>query len=283
MKKLFFTVMAVFILSSQVWAVDINDFQRGDSSDVIKGTSSPSDFDTLTANYLVDPLERMISNYIYGCSLTWASNSTVTVGVGEVVCMNGAASVRRIRRNTATTTIDMTVVGVGGIDSGSAEVVSTWYDVYAVADADATTFTVICGQNGTALSDVTYYRKIGRFYNNSSGNITAYTVESSEGETSLGTWMTTDIDAVALATATVYLAVTDGYVLAYSTDTVAGTCAGLTDSANPPVTTVNSNAWNMGSGSQTMTLTMPVKKGHYWKVTGTLSALYWIPIIHNKI
>ena len=276
MKKLFLTVMAVLVLVSQVHAVDINDFQRGDSSDVIKGTSSPSDYDTLTANYLVDPLEKMISNYLYGCSMTWASNSTITVGVGEVVCMNGANTIRRIRRNTATTTIDMAVAGVGGIDSGSAEAASTWYDIYAVADANATTFTVITGKHGTALSDVTYYRLIGRFYNNSGSNITAFTVESSEGETGLGAWCTTDIDAVALATNTVYLASTDGFVLSSA---AGGNPAYLyTDSANPPTTA--RTVWSSTDDGRLNGGGTPVRKGDYWKVTA--GTIYWIPTIHVK-
>lgn len=174
MKRLIALFLTFVFMAGQVYAVDINDWIRGDGTDAIKGTDNVSDIDANATAYLQDPLDRLLYGEIYGCTLTWASASTITVGIGSVTCANGADTVHRMRKNVATATLNMAVVGVGGIDSGShagAEQASTLYSVYAVADADATTFTVICGEQGVALSDVTYYRYLGSIYNNSGSDL----------------------------------------------------------------------------------------------------------------
>ena len=167
MKKLLAVLICMLLVVGNAFA--INDWRQGTNSAPIEGTVNPSDIDTNSENYAFAPLDKLLTNSIHGCSLTYASASTITVGIGEVNCTDG--TIHRFRKNVATTTLDMAVVGVGGIDSGSAEAASTLYSVYAVADANATTFTVICGEQGTALSDVTYYRYIGSFLNNGSSNI----------------------------------------------------------------------------------------------------------------
>jgi len=149
----------------------IVDWQRGLGEDAVKGTDNASDTDYDVTNYLQDPLDRLLFKEIEGCTLTRTSATVITASIGSVSCSNGAGTIKRFRQNTATTTMDMTVVGVGGIDSGSAEGASTWYSLYAVADADATTFTVIAASQGTALSDVTYYRYIGSVYNDSGSDL----------------------------------------------------------------------------------------------------------------
>lgn len=169
MKRILSLVLALMLMASPAFA--INDWKQGTATDAVVGTQNISDLDATITAYLQDPIDKVLADSIYGCTLTWASNSTVTVGVGECTISNAAGTIRRMRRNTSTATVNMATSGVGGIDSGSSEAASTWYAVYAVADADATTFTVICTQEGTALSDVTYYRYIGSFYNNASSNI----------------------------------------------------------------------------------------------------------------
>ena len=171
MKRFLLVLFLGIILATNVFAADINDFIRGDGSDVVKGSDDPSDLDTLITNYLQDPLDKLLTEIIHGCTLTRTSATVITVSAGEVTCYNAAQTIKRMRRNTSTTTVNMAVAGVGGIDSGSAEGASTWYSVYAVADADATTFTAICTEQGTAPSDVTYYRYIGSFYNDSGQDI----------------------------------------------------------------------------------------------------------------
>ncbi len=171
--KLSFSLIIIILLSSMVCQplFAITDWNRGDGTDAVKGTDNASDIDYDVTNYIQDPLDRALQYYIRGCTLTRTSATVITVSIGEVVCSNGAGTIKRMRQNVATTTMDMAVVGVGGIDSGSAEVISTWYDIYSVADANATTFTAIAAQQGTALSDVTYYRYIGSAYNNAAGDL----------------------------------------------------------------------------------------------------------------
>ena len=71
---------------------------------------------------------------------------------------------------------------------------------------------------------------------------------------------------------TVYQAATDGFALArcaYTTDAIDG----YTDSANPPT------VLRLRAGSGTPSITMPVRKGDYWKVVGPSdTVVYWIPI-----
>jgi hypothetical protein len=174
MKKLISLLLMIGMATSS-YAVDITDFMRGDSSDVIKGTSGVSDVDTELAAYLTDPLERLIPGSIYGCTLTWATNATVTIGVGSVVCSNAAGTIHRIRKNTSTVTITLPASGASGdsLDTGNAAI-STFYHVFAIADADATTFTAKCSASASAPTGATYYRYLGSFYNNASDNIAMF-------------------------------------------------------------------------------------------------------------
>lgn len=169
------TFITAFLFVTNCYGADINDFMRGDSSDVIKGTDNVADVDSLLTNYLVDPLERLLTESIHGCELTWATNATVTIAVGEVTCYNSAKTIRRMRRNTSTVTITLPASGASGdsLDTGNAAI-STWYHVYAVADADATTFTGICSASASAPTGVTYYRYLGSFYNNAADNISNF-------------------------------------------------------------------------------------------------------------
>ena len=80
-----------------------------------------------------------------------------------------------MRRNTATVTITLPASGASGnsLDTGNAAI-STWYHGYAVADADATTFTGICSASASAPTGYTYFRYLGSFYNNASDNIALF-------------------------------------------------------------------------------------------------------------
>lgn len=172
MKKILVFLICM-LLAGNIFA-DINDWIRGDNTDVIKGTNDPSDIDTLVTNYMQDPLDRLLTNYIYGCTLTWASADTITVGIGEVNCTDG--TIHRMRKNVATATVTMSNVGVatGGVDTGSdagAEQASTWYDIYVGADVNATTFTVFAAKQGTAPTQIVYYRYLGSVYNDAGKNI----------------------------------------------------------------------------------------------------------------
>ena len=109
------------------------------------------------------------------------------------------------------------------------------------------------------------YDSSGEFkYCNQAGGCNVSSDWKSLGGSALGNWEVKSAN-------TVYLAATSGLVCAYTPSS--GTAVGYTDSNNPP-TTVRQSASLVGSGSQS--ITMPVRKGDYWEVTGNPSAVYWI-------
>jgi hypothetical protein len=73
---------------------------------------------------------------------------------------------------------------------------------------------------------------------------------------------------------TSYLAATDGIVVAMRTS-INGAVVGLTDASDPP-TTQRANT-QTGSSYVNRTITFPVRKGDYWKVTGA-NTVFWLPI-----
>jgi hypothetical protein len=83
--------------------------------------------------------------------------------------------------------------------------------------------------------------------------------------TTFGTWASKN-------TGTSYQAETDGIVIAIIGVGELG--VGLTDSNNPPTT---ERCRVYGADGYRSTLPMPVKKGDYWKVTGTFASIYWLP------
>lgn len=75
-------------------------------------------------------------------------------------------------------------------------------------------------------------------------------------------------------------AATDGFVVAYAALGGSGTLNGYTDSNANPITQRQGSNIDASSGG-TFSITMPVKKGDYWKVTvsGQISiSVYWIPL-----
>ncbi len=158
MKRFLLVLVLLAVCAQPGFCID-----EWDSSDPA-GTESPSDLDTIiqTNNGVLD---RMLADYKSGCKLEYVSTATFYVKAGGVVCSNEAGTTNRIRRNTANTTVTWADIDIGS------EAVSTTYYVYAVADADATTFTVKISTSATKPNGVTYYRRLGTFYNNSSGNI----------------------------------------------------------------------------------------------------------------
>lgn len=133
---------------------------EGDGSDAVEGGDSPASLDDLITASLQDPLDRLLDKYITGCTVTVTDDETLTVSAGCLVGQD-SGGVHRFRENTSTATVDNTVSGNGGLDSGSVAA-STFYHIYADLDADATTFTLILSVNETApTANCTYYRYIG--------------------------------------------------------------------------------------------------------------------------
>ena len=159
MKKFILTLLALGLLISPVLGADKW------AKDEPLGTQNVSDIDTLIG-VNNEAIDRMVGNYHMRAKVEYLSATTLNVAIGSVSCSNAAGTIRQFRNNTSATTVAWT-----DIDTG-AEANSTTYYVYAVCDADATTFTVIISANAsTPQGGETYYAKIGSFYNNASGDI----------------------------------------------------------------------------------------------------------------
>lgn len=111
-----------------------------------------------------DSLTNLLFNYRRGCAIEYKSAADIYVRLGEIMVTDASGN-RRLRRNTSDTTVTWS-----NIDTGS-EANSTTYYVYAVADASATTFTVKISTNSSTPSGCTFYKRLGSFYNDASGNI----------------------------------------------------------------------------------------------------------------
>jgi len=225
--------------------------------DGVAGTLSPASIDDYN-DVNMEALDRVLSNYQRNCSLVYASAATLTINIGEMVCSNSAGTIRRMRAITSAITLTWS-----NIDTGS-ETNDTYY-VYAVADADATTFTGVISLNSSTPTGVTYFKRLGSF-ENTSGDITRASITNDDNTYALqfGDWESK-------SSGTSYQATTDGYVVGYTTG--GNTITGYTDSSNPPTTIRIID----DTVAQEASITLPVKKGDYWKIVGTLVALYWIP------
>jgi len=129
------------------------------------GTINPGTIDdTIGENN--DALDLVLSTFQQGCKISYSSAAQITVGSGGVVVSNSAGTVRLMLANTSATTVTW-----ADIDTG-AEAASTTYYLYAIGSATTdTVFTVKISTSSSAPTGVTYYKRLGSFYNDSSSNI----------------------------------------------------------------------------------------------------------------
>lgn len=164
MKRLFIGLIFILLSNNNVWSA--NQWRNGTGENSILGTEAAADIDSVIYSNLTLPLDRMLRDYRQGCKITYASASTLTVGAGAIMLSNSSGTVRLMQVNTAATTVQW-----ANIDTGS-EANSTTYYVWAfqetVGDSD---FDVAISTSSTAPSGKTYYKRLGSFYNNSSGDI----------------------------------------------------------------------------------------------------------------
>lgn len=104
-----------------------------------------------------ESLTNILLNYRRGCNVEYKGAADLYVRAGEIMITDASGN-KRFRRNTSDTTVTW-----ANIDTGS-EANATYY-VYAVADASATTFTVMISTNATTPTGATFYRRLGRFAN----------------------------------------------------------------------------------------------------------------------
>lgn len=266
MKKMFFTIgllllFVVNVSAANRWRDGLTTFFDGD-------TTYFNDIDTEIDDHIIEPLERYLINAKSEMVIGYSSASQITVSAGSIVCSNSTETLVEIRRNTAATTITW-----ADIDTGS-EASATTYYVYANADADATTATFKISINATSPSGVTLYKKIGSFYNDAAGNISAITNDSDHN----------NIRAkVSKSFETIYQALTDGIVAGYTTATLKNqSFSAYTDSVSTPTTVIQSgqSTWVSGAPGVILPISFPVRKGDYYKVTTDSGGgtLYFIPL-----
>jgi hypothetical protein len=212
-----------------------------------------------------DALDLMLSTYA-NVKLSYATAATVTVSAGGVMVSNSTGATRLMLANAAATTVTWS-----NIDTGS-EATSTTYYVYAVgSDTTDTTFTCKISTSSTAPSGVTYYKRLGSFYNNASGNIESVSDDDLSYQSGLGDWVSkTSSYGTQQAT-------TDGFIIA-TAHGIGQTMIGFTDSSSSP-TTARIKSTNGDEAS--ISIYFPVKKNDYWKITlanGTMEYAYFIPI-----
>lgn len=236
-----------------------NEWMRGTGDDALQGSTNASLIDDYVTAYLQDPLDRLLSRYRRGCRIDYASTTTVTVGIGEIVCSNSGDTIHKMRKNTSAITLST----AADLDTGSVAASSTYY-VHAVADADATTFTGIISLSATAPTGVTYFKKLGSFKTDASVYITEPTVENDFDTRKMGGYETRVND-------TVYQADTDGFVVAQRTGT--GSYYIYADTFNPPTTVRQFSAFASGDDGGMVC----VPRGYYWKAL-TTTALWWVPL-----
>ena len=84
-------------------------------------------------------------------------------------------------------------------------------------------------------------------------------------------------DWASKSTDTAYEAESDGFVCAFNTGHNDGALIGLTDENNPPTTQRVGDRGGQAPAEFLASIMMPVKKGHYWKVTNA-DTVYWLPV-----
>jgi len=263
MKKLFLTLLLIACMAMPCYAA--NDW-RNISDDFFDGdTTLYNDIDTELDDYLIEPIDRMLAGYRAGAIISYTTAASLTVSAGELMMSNVGGTIRKMRRNTSASTIDTT--------SASS---STTYYIWAIADADATTFTLDFTLSSTSPGTETYYRRIGSFYNNSDGNIAyisnfdgnAYE-ESAPSDTSEGTSYSAGTTYQNTTSHKLLIVVYGDATLTSSwynlgmTGAIGETAAGTTVASYS--TTIGSAVY--GAGTRYGSITFVVPEGYFWKVT----------------
>jgi hypothetical protein len=99
---------------------------------------------------------------------TWASNSTLTVTADGLVLFDASGNAKRYA--SVSVTVDITVSGANGLDTG-AEAGTSYYHIWGIGKPDGTFAAVLStNSNPTLPSGYTYYGMIGAVFNDGSSN-----------------------------------------------------------------------------------------------------------------
>ena len=173
MKKILLLIMC-FLIGLNTYAFADGQWRGGTGEDTILETKYIDEIDTESFDKVVEPLDRLLQEFRQGCHIYASSTSQISSGTGTIVASNSAGTIRLMLENTATANITWADIDAGG------EAASTTYYVYAgTATASDTDITFKISANSTTPIGLTYYLKLGNFYNNSSSNITLIVNESS--------------------------------------------------------------------------------------------------------
>lgn len=173
MKKLLIFLIALLLPLS---AFADNVWKEGDDSSVIAGGDSPSDIDTLLSAASIEPLERLLKNFREGAEIEYDTASQVTVAAGEVAVQNSAGTVVAFLSNSSSTDVTFS-----DLDTGS-EAASTTYYIYAYC-SDSTNdldFDIAISTNSSTPTGISYYRRLGSFYNDSDSDIVATSINNDD-------------------------------------------------------------------------------------------------------
>ena len=262
--------------------VDGTDYMEDDNVNTVvtelEATKTLMGIPGAAQSHLATLLDMLADNYSGGrCYGVDGTTDEVYVGAFSGIISNAAGSIRKPRRITTVTTLTAADLDTGAMAVG-------YYYIYATADAAATTPVFVFSASATTPTGYTNYKRIGKFYNATASvlDILPGTVVT-DGDTSFGEWTTQQNDVADGGVATytkdlIYLAESDGFVVAHAEDTQAR-LVGLTDGSNPP-TTIRARVGDNTAISSQASITMPVRKGDYWKITYSPTGpptIFWLP------
>lgn len=270
-------LLILLLMTNQAWATV--QWRDGTGANTLLGTSNAADIDTNTFNNIVSPLDSLLANYREGLNINYNSAAQFTVSSGSITVSNSDGSIRLMLNNSGSTTVTWADIDTGAEASG------TTYYVYAIAaSASATTATFKISASSTSPSGITYYKKLGSFVNDSSSNITNIINNNSDSYVST---------RASKSSGTIYQALTDGYVNAY---TSGGSCQGCisgsgslpglslySDSSSSPTTLIDSNTSSSSTTAFVSHVKGLIKKGDYYQVTltagscGPSAVVYFTP------
>lgn len=262
-----FLIVLTLLFPASAQAAD--QWRAGTGANSPVGTTLINNVDTVLYQEVVAPLDRLLAGYRQGMNMQYSSSSTISVTAGEVMVSNVGETVRLMLRNTTSTNVTF-----ANIDTG-AEASATTYYVYAgtstVTDGTATLYV---STSSSAPTGVTYYKRLGSFYNDASSNITL--IDNDDQYSENGSPSSKSFE-------TVYQATNDGTIVGYTTAiTQTHGFTAYTDASNPPTTSIQNGyyPWVSGAAGLSLQISFPVTKGNYYKVTNSISnggTLYFVP------
>lgn len=257
-------ILVLFSLNAQA----ANQWRGGLTENTPVGSTLINDIDTVLFQRVVDPLNRVLAGYRKNLVLTYSSASTISVTPGEVTVSNSAETIRLMMRMTSSSNVTFS-----NIDTGAEASATTYYVYCGTSTATDSTCTFYISASATAPSGVTYYKRLGSFYNDASSNISSIVNDDVIGQPNAWSAKSTDV---------VYQALTGGYVVGYIQCDDFKTLSISTDSSSSPSTVRQIVGCQSSTTSLYSSFSVPVIAGDYYTVTSSgasdvfSSAVYFV-------